>query len=241
MEGGKPLKMPLKTSSSPQKCKMKRFRIYITLCRGTRNLVNGTKNGANMPEEPTWMMLLRCTHSAELWILLSTKNYSKCLRCQIYWLDLLRKPENSIRTGIPLLALLGVSDDRTHAFRKSWKKNLRSMLYHDLLYLDRTEDKVKVTDVEEVVDVADLPWNNENSASITTSASTVANLDISPSIVLNCQTTDLVPAFDHRTADLPSNRLIPFQKKGWTNFHSKTKVELTSPLLTSLNHWSRSI
>jgi len=194
-----------------------------------------------MPEEPTWMMLLRCMHSAELWILLSTTNYSKCLQCQIRWLDLLRKPENSIRTGIPLLALLGVLDDRTCAFRKSQKKNLRSTLYHNLLCLDRTKDEVEVADMEEVTDMADLPWNNENSTSITTSASTVANLDILPSIVLNCQTTDLVPAFDHRTADLLSDRLIPFQKKGWTNFYLKMKAELTSPLLTSLNHWSRSI
>jgi len=181
-----------------------------------------------MLEEPTWMMLLKCMHSAELWILLSTTHYFKYLQCQICWPDLLRKPENSIRTGIPLLALLGASDNRTHTFGKSQKKNLRSMLYHNPLLLDRTKDKNEDMDAEEVADVADSPQNNESSASITTSASTVANQDILLSIVLNYQTTDLVPAFDHRTVDLPSDRLIPFQKKGWTNFHSKIKVELTS-------------
>jgi len=109
------------------------------------------------------------------------------------------------------------------------------MLYHNLLLLDRTEDEDEDVDAEEIADVADLPWNNESSASITTSASTVANLDISLSIVPNCQTTNLVPTFNHRTVDLPSDKSIPFQKKGWTNFHLKMKVELTLPLLTILN------
>jgi len=135
-----------------------------------------------------------------------------------------------------LLALLGASDVRIHAFEKSWKKNLRSMLYHDPLLLDRTKDKDKDTDVEEAADMADSLRNNKNIALTTTSASTVANLDILLSIVLNCQTTDLVLAFNHRTVDLPSNRSIPFQKKGSTNFHLKMKAELTLPLLTILNH-----
>jgi len=235
MEHGKPLKMPSRTSSSPQKCKIKQSRIYITLHRETRNSVNGTKNGANMPEEPTWMMLLRCTHSKELWMPLFTTNYSKYPQCQIRWPDLLRKPENSIKTGILLLALLGVSDDRTYAFGKSWKKNLRSTLYYNLLLSDRTKDEDKDADMEEAMDEADLLWNNNNITLTTNSASTVANPDISLSIVLNCQTTNLVPAFNHRTVDLLSNRSIPFQKKGWTNFHSKMKAELTLPLLIILN------
>jgi len=167
MEHGKPLKMPSRTSSSPQKCKIKQSRIYITLHRETRNSVNGTKNGANMPEEPTWMMLLRCTHSKELWMPLFTTNYSKYPQCQIRWPDLLRKPENSIKTGILLLALLGVSDDRTYAFGKSWKKNLRSTLYYNLLLSDRTKDEDKDADMEEAVDEADLLWNNNNITFVT--------------------------------------------------------------------------
>jgi len=110
------------------------------------------------------------------------------------------------------------------------------MLYHNLLLSDRTEDKDENADMEEAADVAGSLWNNNNIALTTNSASTMANPDISLSIVLNCQTTDLVPAFDHRTADLPSDRSIPFQKKGWTNFHSKMKAELTLPLLIILNH-----
>jgi len=151
----------------------------------------------------------------------------------------LRKPENPIRTGALSLALLGASDDRTHTFRKSQKKNLRSMLYYDPLLSDKTKAEDEDADTEEAVDEADLLWNNESIASITTSASTAANLDTSLSIVWNCQTTNLVLAFDHRAADLPSNRSIPFQKKGWTNFHSKMKAELISPLSTNLNHWLR--
>jgi len=108
------------------------------------------------------------------------------------------------------------------------------MLCHDLLLSDRTEDED--VDAEEAVVVADLPWNNESSTLTTNFAFTAANLDISLSIVPNCQTIDLVPVFNHRTVDLPSDRSIPFQKKGWTSFHLKTKVELTPPPLTSLNH-----
>jgi len=126
----------------------------------------------------------------------------------------LRKPENSIRTGVLLLALLGVSDNRTYTFRKSQKKNLRSMLYYNPLLSDRTKDKD--VDVEEATDAADSPQNNENTTLTTDFAFTVANLDISLSIVPNCQTTDPVLAFNHRTVDLPSDRSIPFQKKGWT-------------------------
>jgi len=90
-------------------------------------------------------------------------------------------------------------------------------------------------DVKEATDVAGSPQNNDNIALITNSASIVANPDISLSIVPNCQTTNLVPAFDHRIADLPFDRSIPFQKKGWINFHSKMKAELTLPPLIILN------
>ena len=109
---------------------------------------------------------------------------------------MLRKPENSIKTGVPLLALLGASDDRTHAFGKSWKKNLRSTLYYNPCLLDRTKDKDKDTDAEEAADMAGSLQNNNNITLTTNSASTVANPDISLSIVLNCQTTNLVPAFN---------------------------------------------
>jgi len=235
-----PLKIPSKNSSFPQKCKMKQSRIYITPHKGTKNSVNGTKNGANMPEEPMWTTLLRCMRSAEPWILLFTTNCSKYLRCQIHWPDLWRKPGNSIRIGAPLLALLEDSDNRTHAFKKSQKKNLRSMLSHDPLHLDRTKDKDVDVDVEEAMVVEDSLWNNASSALTTTSASTVANLDTSLSIVLNCQIINLVLAFDHKAADLPSDKSIPFQKKGWKNFHLKMKAKLILPLLTSLNHWLRS-
>jgi len=113
---------------------------------------------------------------------------------------------------------------------------------HDPLLSDRTEDKVTDTDkdVEEAMDVADLPQKNNNIALITTSACTAAKEDISRSIVWHYQITNLVLAFDHKAADLPSDRSIPFQKKGWRNSHSKMKAELTSPPSTNLNHWSRS-
>jgi len=209
-ECGKPSKMPLKISSFPQKRKMKQSRTYITLHRGTGNLVNGTKNGVDMPEELMWTKRLKCMHSAEPWILLFTTNYSNYLQCQIHWLDLLRKPENSIRTGIPLLALPGVSEDRIHASEKPWKKNLRSMPSRDLLLSDRTKDKDVDADTEEAMVVEDSLQNNTSSTSTTTSVFTVAYLDILPSIVLLCQILDLVPAFDHKAADLPSDKLIPF-------------------------------
>ena len=61
----------------------------------------------------------------------------------------------------------------------------------------------------------DSLWNNTSSALTTTSASTVANPDTSLSIVPNCQIIDLVLAFNHKAADLPSDKSIPFQKKGW--------------------------
>jgi len=74
MEHGKTLEMPSKPSSSPQKRKMKQSRVYITPHKGTGNLANGTKNGADMLGKPMWTKLLKYMHSAELWILLFTTN-----------------------------------------------------------------------------------------------------------------------------------------------------------------------
>jgi len=147
-------------------------------------------------------------HSAEPWILLFTTNYSKYLQCQICWLDLLRKPENLIKTCVPLLDLQEVLDDRTHAFEKSQKKNLRSMLYHNPLLSDRTEDEDKGADVdvEEVTDVENSLRNNDNTTLTTNSVFTIANPDISLSIVPNCQTINLVLAFNHKVVDLPSGK-----------------------------------
>jgi len=53
------------------------------------------------------------------------------------------------------------------------------MLYHDPLLSEGTEAKDKVADMVEVADVADLLQKNDNIASITTSAFTVAKVDIS--------------------------------------------------------------
>jgi len=152
--------------------------------------------------------------SAEPWILLFTTNYSKYLQCQIRWPDLSRKPENLIRIGTLLLALLEDSNDRIPAFGKSQKKNLRSMPSHNPLLSDRTEDEDVDADAEEATVMEDSLRKNANAASTTTSVSTVAYLDISLSIVLLYRILDLVPAFSRRAADLPSNKSIPFQKKG---------------------------
>jgi len=240
-EHGKTLKMPSKPSSFPWKRKMKRSRIYITHHRGTGNLVNGTRNGADMLDKPMWMKLLKCMHSAELWILLFTTNYSNYLQCQLHWPDLSRKLENSIRIGALLLAPLEDSDDRIHAFGKSQKKNLRSMPSYDPLLSDRTEDKDTDTDTEGATVVEGSLQKNASTASTTTSVSTVAYPDISLSIVPLYRILDLVPAFNYKAMDLPSNKSIPFQKKGWRNCHSKMKANLILPPSTNLNHWSNSI
>jgi len=209
-EHGMILEMPSKPSSFPRKCKMKRSRIYITPHRETGNSVNGTKNGADMLDEPMWMKQPRCMHSAELWILPFTTNYSSYRQCQLHWLDLWRKPENSIRIGTPLLALQEDSDDRIHASGKSWKKNLRSMPSHDPLLSDRTEDK----DADVAMVVEDSLRKNTNAVSTITSVSIVAYPDTSLSTVPHCQIHDLVPVSNHKAADRPSNKSIPFQKKG---------------------------
>jgi len=75
-----------------------------------------------------------------------------------------------------LLALPEDSDDRIHAFGKSWKKNPRSMPSHDPLLLDRTEDEDVDVDVAMVVE--DLLQKNANTASTTNFVSIVANPDI---------------------------------------------------------------
>jgi len=85
---------------------------------------------------------------------------------------------------------------------------------HDPLLSDRTEDEDAVVDAEEAVVIEDSLWKNASAALTTTSVSTMAYPDILLSIVPLYRILDLVPAFDHKAADLPSNKLIPFQKKG---------------------------
>jgi len=150
-----------------------------------------------------------------------------------------RKPENLIRIGALLLVLLEDSNDRIHAFGKSWKKNLRSMPSHDPLLLDRTEDED--VDVAVAMVMEGLLWKNANTVLTITSVSIVAYPDTSLSIVPHCQIFDQVPVSDHKAADLLSNKLIPFQKKGWRNCHLTTKAKLISHLLINSNHWSNSI
>jgi len=233
--------MPSKPSSFPRKRKMKRSRIFITPHKGTGNSVNGIKNGADTLGEPMWTKLPRYMHSAGHWILLFTTNYSSYLRCQLRWLDLSKRPENLIEIGAPLLDLLEDSNDGIHTFGKSWKKNLRSMLSHDPLLSDRTEDKD--ADVAEAVAVVveDSLRKSANTVSTITSVSIAAYPDTSLLIVPHCQIHDLVPVSDHKAADRLSDKSIPFQKKGWRNCHLKTKAELTSLPLINSNHWSNSI
>jgi len=237
MEHGTILEMLSRNSSFLRKRKMKQSRIYITPHKGTGNSANGTKNGADMLGEPMWTKLPRCMHSAELWTLLFTTNYSSYRQCQLRWPDLWRKPENLIRIGAPLLALLEDSDDRICAFGRSQKKNLKSMPSHDPLLSDRTEDE----DVDMAMVMEDSLRKNANTVSTTNFVSIVANLDISLSIVPNYPTTDLVPVSDHKAVDLLSDKLIPFQKKGWRNCHSKRKAKSISLPLINSNHWSNSI
>jgi len=146
-----------------------------------------------------------------------------------------------IRIGAPSLALLEDSDDRICAFRKSWKKNLRSMPSHNPLLLDRTEEEDADADMDVAAVMEDSLRKNTNTISTITSVSIVAYPDTSLSTVPHCQILDLVPVSDHKAADLPSNKSIPFQKKGWRNCHSKTKAKLISLLLINSNHWSNSI
>jgi len=172
MEHGTTSEMLSKPSSFPQKHKMKRSRIFIIPHKGTRNSANGIKNGADTLEEPMWTKLPKCMLSAELWTWLFTTNYSSYLQCQLCWPDLWRKPGNSIGIGTPLLALLEDSNDEIHAFGKSRKKNLRSMLSHDLRLSDRTEDKDADVAVAVAVVVEDSPQKNTSAVSTITSVST---------------------------------------------------------------------
>jgi len=152
-----------------------------------------------------------------------------------------RKPENSIRIGAPSLALQEDSDDRIHAFRKSQKKNLRSMPSHDPLLLDRTKEEDVDADMAMAMVVEDSLRKNTNAVSTITSVSIVAYPDTSLSIVPPYQILNLVPVSNYKAADLPSNKSIPFQKKGWRNCHLKTKAKLISLPSINLNHWSNSI
>jgi len=112
---------------------------------------------------------------------------------------------------------------------------------HNPLLSDRTEDKDTDMGVEEAMVMEDSLWKNASATLTTTFVFTVAYPDISLSIVLLYQILDLVPAFSHKAADLLSDKLIPFQKKGWRNCHSKTKANLILPPSTNLNYWSNSI
>jgi len=174
-----------------------------------------------MLDVPMWTKLPRCMHSAGHWILLFTTNYSSYRQCQLHWLDLSKRPENSIRIGAPSPDLLEDSNDGIYAFRKSWKKNLRSMLSHNPLLSDRTKDK----DADMAVVVEDSLRKSANAVSTITSVSIAAYPDTLLLIVLHCQIHDLVPVSDHKAADRLSDKSIPFQKKGWRNCRLKTKVE----------------
>jgi len=110
---------------------------------------------------------------------------------------------------------------------------------HDPLLSDRTKDEDVDTDVAAVIE--DSLRKNANVVSTINSVSIVAYPDTSLSIVPHCQILNLVLAFDHKAADLWSDKLIPFQKKGWRNCRLKMKVNLILLPLTNSNHWSNSI
>jgi len=107
--------------------------------------------------------------------------------------------------------------------------------------LDRTEDEDADMDVDVAAVVEDSLQKNANAISTITSVSIVAYPDTSLSTVLHCQILDLVPVSNHKAVDLPSDKSIPFQKKGWRNCHLKMKAKLISLLLINSNHWSNSI
>jgi len=115
------------------------------------------------------------------------------------------------------------------------------MPFHDPLLSDRTKDEDTDAAVAVVMVVEDSLWKNANAVSTITSVSIVPYPDTSLSTVLHCQIHDLVPVSDHKAVDLPSDKSIPFQKKGWRNCHLKTKANLISLPLTNSNHWSNSI
>jgi len=112
---------------------------------------------------------------------------------------------------------------------------------HDPLLLDRTEDENTDAAVAVAVVMEDSLQKNANTVSTITSVSTAAYPDTSLSTVLHCQIHNLVPVSNHKAADRPSDKSIPFQKKGWRNCHLKTKANLISLPLINSNHWSNSI
>jgi len=71
-----------------------------------------------------------------------------------------------------LLVPLEDSNDEIHAFGKSWKKNQRSMLSHDLRLSDRTEDKDADVAVVVATIVEGSPRKNASAVSTITSVST---------------------------------------------------------------------
>jgi len=100
---------------------------------------------------------------------------------------------------------------------------------HDPLSSDRTEDK----DVDMAMVVEDSLWKNASAISTITSVSIAAYPDTLLSTVPHCQIHGLVPVSNHKAADCLSDKLIPFQKKGWRNCHSKMKANLISLPLTN--------
>jgi len=112
---------------------------------------------------------------------------------------------------------------------------------HDPLLSDRTEDED--TDMAKAVAVVveDSPQKNASAVSTITCASIAVYLDISPPIVPPYPILNLVPISDHKAVDHLSDKLIPFQRKGWRNCHLKMKANLISLPLINSNHWSNSI
>jgi len=73
-----------------------------------------------------------------------------------------------IRIGAPSLVLLEDSNVGIHAFRKSRKKNPRSMPSHDPLLSDRTEDEDTDVAVAVAMVVEDSLQKNASAVSIIT-------------------------------------------------------------------------
>jgi len=111
----------------------------------------------------------------------------------------------------------------------------------DPLLSDRTKDEDADTVMAMAMVVEDSLQKNANAVSTITSVSIAAYPDTSLSTVPHCQIHNLVPVSDHKAADLPSDKSIPFQKKGWRNCHLKMKAKLISLPLINSNHWSNSI
>jgi len=112
---------------------------------------------------------------------------------------------------------------------------------HDPLLSDRTEDENADVAMAVAMVVEDSLQKNANAILTITCVSTAAYPDTSLSTVPHCQIYDLVPVSNHKAADRPSDKSIPFQKKGWRNCHSKMKANLILIPLINSNHWSNSI